>query len=103
MVHYSRTYMDTVEIERLVSDLGAGDDAYRTPYYVEIAQYLDARRRAGGQRIAEFGAASNGVIRGLLAAFGHDDYRHLPYPQYDLLDLSNLPRASFDVVILEQV
>jgi SAM-dependent methyltransferase len=95
--------MEPVEIERLVVDLGAGNDAYRTPYYVEIAQYLNAHPRTGRQRIGEFGAASNGVIRGLLAAFGHEEYTHLPYPKYDLLDLGNLPKASFDIVILEQV
>jgi SAM-dependent methyltransferase len=95
--------MTQAEIERLLAGLGAGNDAYRTPYYAEIARYLDQNRRTSEQRIAEFGAASNGVIRGLMNAFGYDDYTHLPYPKYDLLELSNVSRASFDVVILEQV
>lgn len=95
--------MDEHEIEELLAGLGVADDAYRTPYYAAIAEHLDGRPRTKPQRIAEFGAASNGVIAALLRAFGYTDYEHLPYPEYDLLDLGSLGECTLDIVVLEQI
>jgi hypothetical protein len=92
-----------LRVNSLLARLGADDDAYRTPYYLAIAEHLSKYPRRKPQRIAEFGSAANGVIAGLLAEFGHDDYSLLRYPDYDLHDLSNVERQSYDVAILEQI
>src|SRR5262245_2430968 len=95
--------------QRSFDELGLGPQidglsgAVRDPYYRDVWAYVSGRSWSGHERVSEFGAHSNGIMASLLAAVGCTDYEHLVYPQVDLLRPRTVPRAQFDVALLDEI
>src|SRR5262245_65463279 len=71
--------------------------ANRWAMYEDLTAWLSSRDWKG-KVVAEFGG-SNEVLRTFMPGA---EYRSLPYPEYDVQDLSNVADATFDLAVLDQ-
>lgn len=90
------------ELRRFFSTLGLMPSITRAEGYYDIHKYFSKNPLPQKASIGEFGDYSNGIIKKILSNLGNNNYTHLKYPEYDLLNLKNLS-PKYDLFILDQI
>jgi hypothetical protein len=86
----------------LLKTISGDVDAYRVNHYCEIIDFLASQGLPANCSAAEFGEESNSIIKQILQHFGCSRYQHLPFPEYDLMDLKETG-VRYDVLVLDQI